>query len=93
VFKTITSSSFETKKTIKINIKKQTSLNLLNVNALNAALSVPLRVTQKLISTNEVKPIISQPKKIMIKLLDVTKKIILIINKFKKIIKRSVSGS
>jgi hypothetical protein len=66
---------------------------LLNENALNADLNVLIRVTQKLIKKKEVNPIISQPKNKFIKLFDVTKKTILIINKFKKTTKRSTFGS
>ena len=76
-----------------ININKQTSLNLLKVKALKADFSVEILVFQKLINKNEVKPINSQPKKIIIKLPDVTKIDILITNKFIKIIKRSILGS
>jgi hypothetical protein len=60
---------------------------------LYAALRVPFLVTQKLIKINEVNPISSHPKNNIIKLPEVTKKIILIMNKFKNKIKRSVRGS
>jgi len=68
---------------------KLTSLNLLNVNALKAAFNVDTRVVQKLISKNEVKPINSQPRNNDITLPELTNKIILITNIFKKINKRS----
>lgn len=76
-----------------LNIKKQASLNLLNVKALKAAFRVPTRVTQKLIKTNDEIPISSQPKNITIKLPDTKKIIILITKKFKKKSKRSTLGS
>jgi hypothetical protein len=60
---------------------------------LNAAFNVALRVTQKLINTNDVNPINSHPKNNIIVFAEITKKIILIINKFKKRIKRSTCGS
>lgn len=78
---------------IKINKKKKVSLNLLKVKALKAAFKVDFFVTQKLIKTKEVAPINSQPKNKTIKLPPETKRIILMIKKFKKIIKRSTSGS
>jgi hypothetical protein len=72
---------------------KNKSLNLLNENALKAALKVPTLVDQKLIKKNEVKPINSQPKNITIKFPEDTSKIILIINAFKNNSKRSTKGS
>jgi hypothetical protein len=73
--------------------KRNKSLNLLNEKALKADLIVPDLVDQKLIRKKDVSPINSQPKKSVIKLPDETKRIILIINKFKNKIKRSTSGS
>ena len=64
--------------TKNINIKK--SLNLLNVNALNADFKVAALVVQKLIKQKDVKPISSQPKNSIMVLPDATKKIILITN-------------
>lgn len=72
---------------------KLTSLNLLNVKALKAAFNVDTRVVQKLINKNEVKPINSHPKNNDITLPELTNKIILITNIFKKINKRSTCGS
>lgn len=74
-------------------INKDTSLNLLKLNALNAALRVPIRATQKFIKKKEVIPINSQPKKRTIKLPAVTKITMLITNKFKNTSSRSTSGS
>lgn len=59
------------------------SLNLLNENALNEAFRVDTFVHQKFINTNDVKPINSQPKKKLIKLLVETRKIILKTKKFR----------
>ena len=56
---------------------KKMSLNLLNVNALNADFKVEIFVDQKFIKTNDVRPINSQPKKKFIKLFVETKKTIL----------------
>jgi hypothetical protein len=53
---------------------------LLKVKALNADFKVAVLVVQKLIKKNEVNPINSHPKNIIIVLPDVTKKIILITN-------------
>jgi len=75
------------------NIKIKKSLILLNENALNAAFNVPTLVTQKLINKKEVKPIISQPKNIMIKLPDETKNNILTIKEHKNNKNLSVRGS
>ncbi len=72
---------------------KATSLTLLNKNALNAAFNVAIRVVQKFIKKNEVKPINSQPKNNITKLPAIKSKTILITNKFKKINKRSTCGS
>ena len=77
--------------TIPINKKK--SLILLKENALKAAFSVPIRDTQKLINKNDVKPINSQPKNSIIKLLADTNINILIINDAKNSKKRSTRGS
>src|SRR5690606_4123169 len=74
-------------------IKIQTSLNLLNVYALNADFSVLIRVDQKLISIKEVNPINSQPKNITKKFPLVTSIIILITNKLINKIKRSTFAS
>ena len=76
---------------MSISIKK--SLILLKEKALNAAFNVPTRVTQKLIKKNDVRPINSQPKKIIIKLPEETKKIILIIKEHKNNINLSTNGS
>jgi hypothetical protein len=65
----------------------------LKEKALNADLRVDFLVVQKLISTKEVRPINSQPKKIIIVFPALTKKIILIINKFKKRISLGTEGS
>jgi hypothetical protein len=56
----------------------ETSLNLLKTKALKAAFNVDIRVDQKLIKKNEVKPINSQPKNKTKKFPLVTKHIILI---------------
>lgn len=72
---------------------KKTSLALLNEYALNADFKVLILQTQKLINKKEVNPINSQPKNKHIKFAEVTKKIMLIINKFKKTINRSTLGS
>lgn len=72
---------------------KHISLNLLKVKALKAAFNVDTLVVQKLISKKEVKPINSHPKNIDIILPELTKKIMLITNIFKKINKRSICGS
>jgi hypothetical protein len=77
----------------KIPKNKNKSLNLLNENALKAALNVPTLVDQKLIKKKDVKPISSQPKNITMKFPDETNKIILIINAFKNNNKRSTNGS
>jgi len=76
---------------MSISIKK--SLILLKEKALKAAFNVPTRVTQKLIKKNDVRPINSQPKKIIIKLPEETKKIILIIKEHKNNINLSTNGS
>ena len=78
-------------KTITIN--RKTSLTLLKEYALKAAFRVPTLADQKLISKNDVKPIISHPKNNIIKLPHDTKNAILIINKFKNKTKRSTRGS
>lgn len=72
---------------------KKKSLNLLKLNALNAAFKVEILFTQKFIKKNDVKPISSHPKKMPIKFPEVTKKTILIINKFNKINNLSTKGS
>jgi hypothetical protein len=76
---------------IKKNKKK--SLILFKTYALKPALSVATRVVQKLIKKKELKPINSQPKKSITKLLDITKKIILITKKFIKSKNLSTNGS
>ena len=76
-----------------INNNKPKSLTLLKTKALNAALSVPIRVDQKLIKKNDVNPINSQPKKITNKLPPTTSMHILIINRFIKRNRRSTCGS
>jgi len=68
---------------------KKKSLNLLKEKALKAHLKVDILVDQKFIRKNEVNPIISQPKNIIIKLPEQTKKTMLKINIFKKSNKRS----
>lgn len=73
--------------------KKEMSLNLLNEKALKADFKVALRVVQKLIKTNEVNPINSQPKNNIKVLPDITKNTILIINKFKNRINLGTDGS
>lgn len=72
---------------------KNKSLNLLKEKALKADLNVPILVDQKLIKKKDVIPIISQPKNKLIRLPDDTKKIILIINIFKKTKSLSTNGS
>ena len=84
------------KKLLKINNianNKKASLALLKEKALNADLNVLILTIQKLISKKEVIPISSQPKKRETKLAEDTKKIMLIINKFKNIINLSTLGS
>lgn len=76
-----------------ININREKSLTLLKINALNAALKVPVLVVQKLINKKEVKPINSQPKKSIIKLPEDTKKIILTTNDNKNNKNLSTKGS
>jgi hypothetical protein len=66
---------------------------LLNVNALNADFNVDIRVDQKLIKKNEVKPINSQPKNKTKKLPLVTKQTILITKQLIKRINLSTFGS
>jgi hypothetical protein len=79
---------------VKIQTKKSiTSLNLLNIKALNAAFKVEILVVQKLIKKKEVKPINSQPKNKIIKFPAETRTIILITNKFKNINNLSTCGS
>lgn len=73
--------------------RKEISLNLLKEKALKADFKVAFLVVQKLISTNEVRPISSQPKNNIKVLPDITKKTILIINKFKKRINLGTEGS
>jgi hypothetical protein len=65
----------------------------LNEKALNAAFSVPTRVTQKLIKKKDVKPISSQPKNNIIKLPEDTKNSILIIKEHKNIKNLPTNGS
>jgi hypothetical protein len=66
---------------------------LLKTYALNPAFSVDILVTQKLIKKKDVKPIISHPKNNIIKLLEVTKKTILITKEFKNNKNLSTNGS
>jgi len=73
--------------------KNEISLNLLKENALKADFKVDFLVVQKLIKTNDVSPISSHPKNNMIVLPEITKKTILIINKFKKSINLGTEGS
>jgi hypothetical protein len=77
---------------IKANSKKQ-SLSLLKEYALRAHFKVATRVDQKLIKKKEVSPISSHPKKNIIRLPALTKKIILSINEFKNNKRRSTKGS
>ena len=63
-------------------INKNTSLILLKKNALKLDLTVPLRVLQKLIRKKDDKPIDSQPKNNVKRLLPKTRTIILNINQF-----------
>jgi hypothetical protein len=72
---------------------KNRSLNLLNVNALNADFNVPLLKVQKLISKKEVSPISSQPKNATNALSAITNNDILNINQFKYITNLSAWGS
>ena len=85
--------SFIVKKINKIDINKETSLNLLKINALNADFNVDTRVDQKLIKKNDVNPINSQPKNSTKKLPLVTKHTILITKQFIKSINLSTLGS
>jgi len=85
--------SLKQKKNIKIDIRSETSLNLLKTKALNADFKVDILVDQKLIKKNEVKPINSQPKNKTNKLPLVTKHIILITKQFIKSINLSTFGS
>jgi hypothetical protein len=93
LLKTIILESFIQKKTNIIAINKETSLNLLNVKALNADFKVEILVDQKLIKKNEVNPINSQPKNKTKKLPLVTKQIILITKQFINNINLSTFGS
>jgi len=72
---------------------KHKSLNLLKVKALNADFNELILVDQKLISKNEVIPIISQPKNKTKKLPLITSITILITNKFIKRDNLSIIGS
>ena len=65
-------------------IKRKQSLTLLKASALKLDLSTPLLVLQKLIKKKEVRPISSQPKKIVNKLSASTRHNILKINQFTK---------
>lgn len=78
---------------IPIKISINISLSLFKINALNAALVVPLRVVQKFIKKKEVNPISSQPKNSKKQLSAITKRDIVIINQFKHNINRSQLGS
>jgi hypothetical protein len=80
-------------KVMTIKNKNEISLNLLKEKALKADFNVALRVVQKFIKTNEVKPINSQPRKTIKVLPEITKNTILIINKFKKSINLGTDGS
>lgn len=77
--------------TKNINIKK--SLNLLNVNALNADFNVAAFVVQKLIKQKDVNPINSQPKNNITVLPEATKKSILITKDNKNNKNLSTNGS
>ena len=65
----------------------------MKVNALKADFKVPIRVVQKFINRNEVKPISSQPKNIIIVFPEETKNNILTTKDAKNKIKRSTKGS
>jgi hypothetical protein len=83
---------------VRLNIKiiaknKNKSLVLLNEYALKADFNVPTFVDQKLIKKKEVNPIISQPKNIIIKLPEETRKTILIIKEFRNKTSLSTKGS
>lgn len=82
---TLISKSLYTKYNIIIFINIATSLILLNVNALKAALSVDTRVDQKFIKKNDVSPINSHPKNKTIKFELETNNIMLNTNRFIKI--------
>lgn len=75
------------------NIIKNTSLILLNENALNADFNVLRRNVQKFINKKEVKPINSHPKNSNIALSAVSNKDMLKMNQFKNIINLSACGS
>ena len=74
-------------------MNKKKSLILLKTKALNADFKVPRRSFQKLIKKNEVKPINSQPKNKVNKLLANTNKIILKINQLISKVKESSFAS
>jgi len=93
LLKTIILESLIQKKINIIAINKETSLNLLKVNALKADFKVEILVDQKLIKKKEVKPINSQPKNKTKKFPLVTKHIILITKQFINSINLSTLGS
>jgi hypothetical protein len=74
-------------------IIKKISLTLLKVKALKLQPSVVILNRQKLISKNDVNPIISQPTIIVKKLFPITKKIIEKINQFINKINSSLRSS
>ena len=74
-------------------ITKQPSLNLLNIKALNALLSVVILLFQKFINKKEVTPIISQPST-KTNQFEAHKRVIIESTKdFKKIINKTILGS
>lgn len=91
--KTFISKVKKFEKTSIIANNKKASLTLLKEYALKAALNVLILATQKLIKKKDVNPISSQPKNKPIKLPEVTKNIILNMNKFKRTKRRSTFGS
>ena len=76
-----------------MNISIKISLTLLKLKALKLDFNVPRRLCQKLIKKKEVKPIISQPKNKVNKLLAKTNNIILSINQFSNSINKSSLAS
>lgn len=93
MFTTAMLVSFRRENKSSILISIETSLTLLNVKALNAALSADILVLQKLIRKNDVNPMSSQPRYITIRFPLETNKTILITNKFIKSINLSTLGS
>ncbi len=72
---------------------RDTSLNLLKKNALNALLAVPILVVQKLISKNEKQPINSHPNISVGKFPEANNKIMLIKKKYNRYKKFKILGS